>query len=240
MTRITPVCKACDLPERESAELDLILSMPPDELDSRLFDVDLPPPDLPAAWQQFGAIRKAQFWLVERGYKIERRTLVRHTREHVTAHLVSDGTRAIARGTLSDGSPVPTVPEPLKLAIEYHAFFRLGMETGHRALEILAERIADPTQKPSNTLLLAVAQIGRQLAQAQAAIVTRGVRFVLEDDDAISGFIGEDERPSPRFGSYRVRTIEGERRPVRDEGPADRRDHNARAREEGSTELPAP
>jgi hypothetical protein len=105
-------------------------------------------------------------------------------------------------------------------------------------LEKLVERMDGETQ-PSNALLLQVANIGTRLAHAQAAIVTRGMRFVMEDDDAIGGFMGEDET-SPRFGSYRVRTIEGVRVPVRDEGPADRRKYNERAREEGSVELPAP
>ena len=128
------------------------------------------------------------------------------------------------------------------MAIEYHAFFRLGLETGFAALEQLHERMMD-TEKPlSNAMLLQIARLGEALAKAQAAIVTKGMRFVMEDDGAIHGFMGSDDEdaPSPRFGSYRVRTIEGVRMAVKDEGPADRMRYNEKAREHGSPLLPGP
>ena len=133
-------------------------------------------------------------------------------------------------------------PEPLKMAIEYHQFFKTGMQVGHTALEKIQERLNDPDKEPSVSLLMAAANLGAQLAKAQAAIVTKGMRFVLEDDGAIAGFMGadDDDAPSPRFGSYRVRTIEGERRPVRDEGPADRMQYNEKARQMGNPLLPGP
>lgn len=235
-------CKVCAMPERDLVELDLLLSTPPGELDAKLFGgIDLMPPDLPAEWKRFGAIRKSQLWLEERGYAFTRQTLVAHFNQHLPAVFISDSDRALQTGRLSDGTPAPEAPSPLNMAVEYHALFKAGMLVGHRALELLMERINDPDNKPSNALLVQAANIGKSLALAQAAIVTKGMRFVLEDDGAIEGFLGaEEDRPSPRFGSYRVRTIEGERVPVRDEGPADRRHHNDRARMEGSIELPAP
>lgn len=128
------------------------------------------------------------------------------------------------------------------MAIEYHAFFKLGLEAGFDALQKLIARMDDPVERPSNALLLQIARIGESLAKAQAAIVTKGMRFVLEDDGAIHGFMGSDDEdaPSPRFGSYRVRTIEGVRMAVKDEGPADRMRYNEKAREHGSPLLPGP
>ncbi len=237
-------CKVCSMPERELVELDLLLATPPEELDAKLFgDVGMEPPDLPAEWRRFGVIRKAQVWLEERGHTFARQTLVAHYNKHLaaTASIPSDSHRALQEGRLSDGSPVPSVPEPLKMAIEYHAYFRTGMQVGHKALELLLEKLNDTEHKPSQSLLIAAANIGTGLAKAQAAIVTKGMRFVLEDDGAIEGFIGdEDDDASPRFGSYRVRTIEGERRPVRDEGPADRAQYNEKAKEIGAPLLPSP
>ena len=236
-------CKVCALPEAELVEVDLLLGTPPTDLDSKLFgDLDIPPPELPAEWARFSALRKVQVWLEERGHKIARQTLVAHYNKHLTAvAFKSDSDRALQEGRLSDGSLAPSSPEPLKMAIEYHQYFKTGMKMGHKALDLILEKLEDPDKPPSQTLLLAAANLGAQLAKAQAAIVTKGMRFVLEDDGAIEGFMGDDEDDaSPRFGSYRVRTVEGERRPVRDEGPADRMQYNEKAREMGNPTLPAP
>jgi len=238
-------CRVCALPERELVEVDLLLATAPRDLDAKLFgDLGVEPPDLPAEWKRFSAIRKVQTWLEERGHTIARQTLVAHYDKHLTAvAFKSDSDRALQEGRLSDGSPAPMAPEPLKMAIEYHLFFKTGMQMGHVALEKILERLNDPDKEPTQTLLLAAANLGAQLAKAQAAIVTKGMRFVLEDDGAIDGFMGSDEDeegPSPRFGSYRVRTIEGVRRPVRDEGPADRMQYNEKARQMGNPELPGP
>ncbi len=237
-------CRICAMPERELVELDLLLATPPDEMDAKLFgDIEIPPPDLPTEWKRFGVIRKSQVWLEERGYKFARATLAAHYNKHLTLTVIpSDSTRALQQGTLSDGSVTPSAPEPLKMAIEYHKFFRTGMQVGHKALELLQEKLNDTEHPPSNAVIMAAANLGAQLAKAQAAIVTKGMRFVLEDDGAIEGFAGtdDDDAPSPRFGSYRVRTIEGERRPVLDEGPADRQAYNEKARESGAPLLPDP
>lgn len=238
-------CKVCALPEKELVEVDLLLATPPTALDAKLFgDLDVPPPDLPAEWKRFTNIRKVQVWLEERGHKIARQSLVAHYNKHLTAvAFKSDSDRALTTGRLSDGSLAPVDPEPLKMAIEYHQYFKSGMRMGHRALELIEQRLNDPEKPPTQTLLLAAANLGAQLAKAQAAIVTKGMRFVLEDDGAIEGFMGgddDDDAPSPRFGSYRVRTVEGERMAVRDEGPADRVKYNEKARQMGNPTLPGP
>jgi hypothetical protein len=237
-------CKICrTMPEKELVELDLLLQTPVEELDDKLFgDISIPPSDLPAEWQRFGPIRKCQVWLEERGHKFARQTLVAHYSKHLPAVAVaSDSVRALQEGTLSDGRPTPTEPEPLKMAIEYHKYFRTGMQVGHKALELILEKLEDPDHPPTQTMILAAANLGSNLAKAQAAIVTKGMRFVLEDDGAIEGFASDDEDdPSPRFGSYRIRTIEGERRPVRDEGPADRAQYNEKAKQSGAPLLPSP
>mgnify|MGYP001821540548 CR=1 FL=1 len=243
--RAGATCKVCALPERELVELDLLLSTPAEELDDKLFgDVGLPPPELPAEWRRFGAIRKCQVWLEERGHKFGRQTLVAHYNKHLTAVAIpSDSDRALQSGRLSDGSVAPMEPEPLKMAIEYHQYFRTGMQVGHKSLELILEKLNDTEKPPTQTLILAAANLGAQLAKAQAAIVTKGMRFVLEDDGAIEGFMGgedDEDRPSPRFGSYRIREIEGVRRPVRDEGPADRAQYNEKAEQLGAPKLPAP
>jgi len=237
------ICRICAMPEKDLVELDMLLATPPDELDAKLFgDLDIPPPDLPAEWKRFGVIRKAQVWLEERGYKFARATLAAHYNKHLTALAIpSDSSRALREGTLSDGSTTPSHPEPLKMAIEYHKYFRTGMQVGHKALRLIEAKLDDTEHPPSQALIMAAANLGSNLAKAQAAIVTKGMRFVLEDDGAIEGFAGTDDEdaPSPRFGSYRVRTIEGERRPVLDEGPADRARYNKTAKESGAPLLPS-
>jgi len=237
------VCRVCAMPTKQLVELDILLATPPEELDAKLFgDLEIPPPDLPAEWQRFGVIRKAQVWLEERGHKFARATLIAHYNKHVTAEAIpSDSDRALREGTLADGSATPRAPEPLKMAIEYHKFFRTGMQVGHTALTLILAKLEDTEKPPSQAMLMAAANLGAGLAKAQAAIVTKGMRFVLEDDGAIEGFASDDEDdPSQRFGSYRIRTIEGERRPVLDEGPADRAAYNDKAKESGAPLLPDP
>lgn len=238
------VCPICaKMPEKQLVELDILLSTPPEDLDAKLFgDLEIPPPDLPAEWKRFGVVRKAQVWLEERGHKFARATLIAHYNKHVTAEAIpSDSDRALRDGTLTDGSATPREPEPLRMAIEYHKFFRTGMQVGHKALVLIMAKLDDTEHPPSQQMLMAAANLGSSLAKAQAAIVTKGMRFELEDDGAIEGFASDDTGdPSPRFGSYRIRTINGERRPVFDEGPADRARYNDKAKESGAPLLPDP
>ena len=233
----TTRCTLCKMPEKEIVELDLLMDTAEPDLDSKLFgDLEVPPEHLPAGWQRWGKIRKVQIWLEERGIKVRRDQLIGHFERHLPAVREYDGKRVLA-----DGSEAPSVPSPLKASIEYHAFFKIGMESGHRALDLLAARMEDPENPPSSELLLKIATIGTRMAVAQAGIVTRGNRFTVDDEDAASGFMyGNEEPPSQRFGGHRVRTIEGKRVPVMDEGPVDRARYNERARKEGGTELPAP
>lgn len=233
-------CPVCNLPEHVLVQVDTMLATPKEELLSELFD-GVPEEDIPANAYRWTSLTHALQWLDERGFVVKGRgkkgiskgALQLHFDKHLP--LVPMNRQEIARtGYLSTGQPAPESPEPYMAAIQFHAYYKLGMDIGFKALRKLEERLDDltPTQQ------LAVAKIGQQLAQSQASIFARGQRFDVEDDDAMSGFL-DDEDISPRFGSIRVREVDGEMRPVRDEGPADRERFNRRARQEGGTELPS-
>lgn len=75
-------------------------------------------------------------------------------------------------------------------------------------------------------------------AGAKMAGVVARSKVTLAPED-LSGFIaGKNGTPSPRFGTTRMRVIEGEARAVLDYGRADRKRYNRRARQEGGPVLP--
>jgi len=237
-------CRVCHLDERVLVEVDRILASDPSGWSGLLFEGFQPPEgSLPRSWRQWGSVRMAQLWLSERGIDIRRPSLIAHFDRHLSAVVPSDSATILAAGRFSDGQPVPERPASLAAAQDYLTYFRRGLALGLRAMELMSVRIEQQVAKgedPPANLLLELARLGRSLAASQAGIVSRGLLMAAQDSEDMDGFMEADgPRPSPRFGSYRVREIDGELRPVRDEGRADRQHHNARARQEGSTELPA-
>lgn len=104
------------------------------------------------------------------------------------------------------------------------------------ALGVLQERMLDKIaagEEVSEHDLWRLADAGQKMA----GMVARSKLNIAPPD--LSGFrAGASGLPSPRMGGHRVRTVEGERRPVKDEGRADRKHYNARARQEGGPLLP--
>jgi len=233
-------CGICALPEALLVQVDDILATPPTELMTDLYD-GIDPEEIPASAKRWSSVRHAKVWLAERHDKpISTATISNHFDKHLPL-VPATMQRIVETGRLADGSQVPVRAEPYLAAVQFHAYFKAGMDIGMRALKVLEKRVIaaeDPESdsEVTNSILLSIARVGQQLATAQAQIWARGQRFDVEDDDAMAGFMGE--QPSPRFGSYRVRDVDGEHKPVYDEGPADRQHYNERAREEGGTELP--
>lgn len=104
-----------------------------------------------------------------------------------------------------------------------------------RMLAKLAAYQADPenNEPPTDTELWRLADAGQKMA----GMVARSKVNVAPPD--LSGFrAGATGLPSQRMGHSRLRVVDGERRPVKDEGRADRKHYNKRARQEGGPLLP--
>ncbi len=110
------------------------------------------------------------------------------------------------------------------------------------ALGILSERLAerltahelDPENNPpvSDNDLWRLAEAGQKMA----GVVARSKVPISTPN--LEGFrAGAGGLPSPRMSGHRIRSVDGERRPVRDEGYADREEYNRKARERGGETL---
>ena len=230
-------CRVCVLPPDILVQVDAILTSDPSTWNETIY-AGLVPADglLSPHHRQWGAVRMTQEWLTQHELKVDRR----HIETHYDRHLPSfpSPTQPIidANGRLPDPLPLPVMED-------YRTYYRDALRIGRSALSKLEARIValeeagDPV--PVN-LLMEVARLGARMAQSQATlIVGKGARFHAEEDegeDTIEGFMGE--RPGPRFGSVRIREVEGEMRAITDEGPKDRAEYNERARHIGAPELP--
>lgn len=195
---------------------------------------------LSASYRRYGAQRMGQEWLARNGYNFTTGALRRHIRYDV-AHVARDAAELAQVGVITLSNPrtrIPTAP-----TIDSGAFiryFNAGIQMGEAAQRLLAERInaaIDKGEEPDPKLVLKLAEMGAAFARTQAGLVAKGLKFGQEEDedDAFRG--SADDLPSPRMGHHRVRTVDGERRPVTDEGPADRAHFNRRAAEEGRAPL---
>lgn len=204
---------------------------------------DIPPGRIPGNFRSWGAIKVGLEWCSSREVEITRHQMERHVAQHVPllAYTPDDvATRGVtADGTGNDGSEI--LPTNI---ITYQQVYQRGLSIGYKAIGLLEERIdeiREAEEKVPTDLLLKLADLGTKLATSQAAIMVRGLDLNREKDDEIEGFrSGSAPLPSQRFGHHRIRTIEGESRPVADQGPADRKHYNERADQEGSPRLPSP
>lgn len=237
---------ACEVERRlglEAAlEMDAFLADPGQWPKAVFEGWKLPPGSVPGNFRSWGATKLGMEWAASRGVKVTRMQMERHVAEHVPLlpHTPDDiASAGIERPPA--GQPKANLPANI---ITYQQVYQLGLGIGYKAIGMLATRIdaleADGKVVPMD-LLLKLADLGTKLATSQASIMVRGLDLNREKDDEIEGFrTGSAPLPSQRMGHSRVRVIEGEARPVRDEGPADRAHYNERARLEGSPELPAP
>lgn len=234
-------CAVEDMLGRElSLELDAFLADPKRWPRAIFEGYQLPPGPLPATMRQWGAVKLGLEWCESRGFKTTKAKMNRHYREHVPIVIHSADDIAVQGAEKRDLNPAKVPDNP----ITFLEYFQNGLRVGNKALDLLANRIDQliAEEKPvPERLLMQLASLGAKLAQSNASIVARGHGFGSNQDDELEGFrAGSAPLPSERLGHHRVRVIEGEARPVRDAGPADRATFNERAREDGGPELPAP
>lgn len=196
------------------------------------------------ARQRFGAIEVGREWLVSRGYEFSDRVIRNHYRYDVVV-VAADVADLMNRGLIEKGSRRHEEMGVSADKIDPQAFltyFDRGIKLGNRSLELLEKRIeaiVAAGEEVPFVLLKTLAELGSKLATTQATIRARGLAW---DDggDAEEGFrVGSQPPPSQRVGHHRIRTINGETRPIADEGPADRARYSERAAQEGSPGLPS-
>lgn len=236
-------CRICDtLPADQLVELDLLMADPRrwPRTAWRIFD---PPKGvLPASYRRYGAVNVGRDWLTAHGWTFSNLVIRRHYRFDVPLVAI-DPAELVHRGLIagSDGRVAGPVPEPLD-ATAFLRYYNEGIKLGIQGLELLTKRVQkliDTEQEVPLALIKQIVDTGAKLAMSQASIKAAGKGFGGDDGDENEGFrIGAGDDASPRIGHSRVRTIDGERVPVVDEGPADRADYNERARQEGRPLLP--
>lgn len=242
-------CQVCRIigPDR-IIELDLLLSDPL-RWPSTVWGIfPKPKGHLPASYRKYGAIEMGIAWCQANGYpQITKQMMRRHVQYDVPVTSV-DPNELVERGLIEAASKEDMerweqgVIDPLK----YMQFYVRGIELGLQGLQLLAKHLAEAIESNSRIdprLALEVAKLGARLAESQAAIVAAGRQFgpdQNEDDGFRVGAAGgENDLPSVNFGGVRVLTIDGERRPIKNRGRADRRRYNARAVQEAGPKLPA-
>lgn len=196
------------------------------------------------ARQRFGAVEMGRKWLTEHGFEFSDRIIRNHYRYDVVvvaASLEDLVNRGLIEQDPRKGSSAMTTTADRIDPGAFLQYFDRGIKLGNRSLELLATRLEEQVNKgeavPIATLMK-MAELGAKLATTQATIKARSLPWG-DDSDAEEGFrVGSMPEPSQRVGHHRIRVIDGEARPVKDEGPADREHYSARAREEGGEGLP--
>ncbi|HEY6014248.1 MAG TPA: hypothetical protein VIU37_09575 [Candidatus Limnocylindrales bacterium] len=243
MTRPTAVCGVCTAVNPiDLIELDTLMgdpaAWPASVWKTPGFAWQVPKGDLPASYRRFGAVEMGVEWIRQHGYdEVDRRDVRRHYRFDVPKIAVTPD-QLVATGLIARGNTSTNIARLNPLA--YLDYYNTGIEVGLTGLQLIRDKIA-ALQAAGEQVPLALVKMaidaGKSLAMSQASIKARGYPWGDEDDD--DGFrAGSAPEASPRMGSHRVRVIDGEARPVRDRGPADRATYNERARQEGSPLLP--
>lgn len=240
------VCLVCSrLNAEELVEVNSLLADPSEWPVALLKQWDIPTKAafLPAKIRQWGGAAVLADWLDAHGYPgTTLRARQAHFAKHVV-HVVVNDTEAAkliaaSRQDLRTGSEIIPAQRP-KLFIDYYA---TATQLGLFALQELQrniEKLKAQGKPIPNRTLWQLADLGAKVATSQAGILARRGGSLDESDDGMGGFReGSAPLPSARFGDSRIRTIEGQSRPIKDRGPADRRDYNATAAQSGSPRLP--
>jgi hypothetical protein len=199
-----------------------------------------PAGNLPASYRRFGAIEMGMAWLEKHGFSVSRFDVRRHYRVDVPK-IAIDPDNLVATGLIARGNTHVSVETIDPLA--YLQYYNTGIAVGVTGLKLIRDRIAllqeTGAEVPIALIKMAV-EAGKALAMSQATIRASG-RPWGDEGDADEGFrAGSAPEASVRMGSIRIRTIEGEARPVVDKGPADRAAYSERAAQEGGEGLPHP
>lgn len=236
-------CLICtNLPSEDLAELDILMGDPTRWPKTVWGMFDPPKGALPPGYRRYGGVEMGRLWLTQHNYEFSKFLLRRHYRFDVV-HIPADADDLLAIGVIVDSDPNHRLPAQDKLdPMAFMRYYAKGIEIGNRGLDHLAKLITDMEAKDTPIpfhLVKMMVEVGSKLAISQATLRKHGA-FMGEDDD-LEGFrAGGNPLPSKSINGIRVRTIEGARVPVVDGGPNDRAQFNERARNEGTTELPAP
>jgi hypothetical protein len=224
-------------------ELDALLGDPA-RWPASVWGIFKPPEGgLPASYRRHGAQRMGRDWLDAHGYGSVTNSALRGHIRYDVAHVPRDVAELYQLGLIRSthaNRRIPADPERLDATAALR-YFNLGIQSGITAHQLLIDRLngqIERGEQPDSKLLLELVKQGAAFAKTQATLQAKGLKFGDKDDED-DGFRGSDEdKPGPRIGHGRERTMEdGTRRHVRDEGPADRAKFNARAEQEGRPPL---
>lgn len=239
-----PKCQVCTkVPASELMELNALLA-DPDQWPKNILDGWVIPKNvLPGSIRQFGGEAMGMQWLKDHGFPdIPRKSMEHHFHTHVVHIAKNDkDTAELGKMVTARSDPNLAIMPSMRpgLFIDYYA---TGIQLGVYALEKLKSDIIELEQsgeKIPHRTLWQMAELGAKLSMSQAAMLSRGQK-IEETGDEMAGFrAGEAPLPSQKFGDHRVRTIDGEARPVTDRGKADRDTYNKRAKQEGSPTFDA-
>lgn len=240
--RPTGKCLICDrLSPVQLLELDTVIGDPAGWPITVWGLFEPPKGGLPASYRRFGAQRMGREWLDRHGFPdITDGWLRGHIRYDV-AHVAHDASDLVKLGLIAKTKTQTRIPtNPTIDGAAFIRYFNAGIQMGEAAQRMLAERInaaIEAGEAADPKLVMKLADMGAAFARTQATLMAKGLKFGQDEneDDAFRG--AKDDLPSPPMGHVRVRTINGERRPVLDRGPADRERHRKRAEQEGSEGL---
>lgn len=241
MTQVCGVCKL--LTSAEVAELNAILADPAQWPKNILAEWNIPKGVLPGKMRSWGAVATCQDWLAQHGYPaVSRRVVEGHINRHVV-HVVRSDEEMVQLGRMVKPDAEPTLAlMPTARANLFVDYYALGIQMSLYALEKMKRDLAEAEaagEKVDKRTLWQLIDLGAKLSMSQASMLSRGTK-VEDQGDSMAGFrAGDAPLPSQKFGDHRIRTIEGVTRPVTDRGPADRREYNERAEQEGSPKFDA-
>lgn len=240
-------CRICDtLAPGDLVELDAILG-DPTRWPKTVFGIFDPPRTgtLPASYRRFGAMNMGREWLANHPEyaNITEGILRKHLRYDVPV-LEVDAAALVERGLVAaaDGrSDRSLAGQPID-ALAYVAYYNEGIRVGRRGLQLLEQRIDDIVKRKEEVplaLIKMAMDAGLKLSMSQAAIKAAGKRFEGSEEDEDDAFraAADEQQPSMRVGHHRIRTIDGEARPVVDMGPTDRQRYNEHAAETSTVKI---
>ncbi len=235
-------CRVCE--ELEPAvvdELNLIMADPMRWPKTLFEQWPEKPKGLPNRYRHWGALETGGEFLRTHGLEIDRRVLSRHYEYHVTRLAVD--VQALARRGMVDDPEHPTTLSAIDPLL-FLRYFERGVTLASKTLDEIDRQIDvyikhDPPLPVPVELLKLAAETGTKLALTGANIQARGQKIgpKANANDAFRRAAGA-KKVGPKIGHYRVTVVDGESRPIYDEGPKDRAEYNEKAAREGRQLLP--
>jgi hypothetical protein len=235
------VCKNVDL--ADLARVDMIAGDPTRWPRTLWRENGWDPPKglLPRHYRQWGQFAVSRDWFRRNGYDDLTDDQIRAHLTHVPKMPVAPA--ELAHTGLIEGEPVTKgIVRPNVDPNAYLAYYAKSVAVGIKGLALLEKRVEMIEQTGEQVpldLIKMMVEAGSKTATSQAQIRSRGVKMGEDaDDDAFRRAASpQPDGETPKFGALRIRTIEGESRPVTDGGLGDRLDYNERAKKEGNPGL---